>query len=132
MSTLTARVDLPPSPRSVPAARHVVTEALRAWRTPQDADDVALLVTELVANVVDHVGGDATLSLELEYSDGWLRIAVTDGSAVRPVVGELRGDQPRGRGMQIVDAIADHWGVEDVDGGKRVWFVLSPRQDPGV
>lgn len=132
MSTLTARVDLPPSPRSVPAARHVVTEALRAWRAPQDADDVALLVTELVADVVDHVGGDGTLSLELEYSDGWLRIAVTDGSAVRPVVGELRGDQPRGRGMQIVDAIADHWGVEDVDGGKRVWFVLSPRQGPGV
>ena len=64
------------------------------------------------------------LSLELEHSDGWLRIAVADGSAVRPVVGELRGDQPRGRGMRIVEAIADEWGVEDADGGKRVWFVL--------
>ncbi|GAB3310219.1 ATP-binding protein [Geodermatophilus aquaeductus] len=131
MSTLTARVDLPPSPRSVPAARHVVTEALRAWRAPQDADDVALLVTELVANVVDHVGGDATLSLELEYSDGWLRIAVTDGSAVRPVVGELRGDKPRGRGMQIVDAIADHWGVGTSTAASGSGS-SSPRQDPGV
>jgi hypothetical protein len=67
-----------------------------------------------------------------EYSDGWLRIAVSDGSAIRPVAGELRGDQPRGRGMQIVDAIADHRGVEDVDDGTRVRFVLGPGQDSGV
>ncbi len=126
MSTLTARVDLPPSARSVPVARHLVREVLRAWRAPQEDGDVALLVTELVANVVDHVGGESVLSLELEFSDGWLRIAVTDGSAVEPVIGELRGDQPRGRGMQIVDAIADHWGVEEASGGKRVWFVLGP------
>ncbi len=126
MSTLTARVDLPPSARSVPVARHLAREVLLAWRAPQDATDVELLVTELVANVVDHVRGESVLSLELEYSDGWLRIAVADGSAVRPVVGELRGDQPWGRGMQIVDAIADEWGVEDVDGGKRVWFSLRP------
>ncbi|MGY1651154.1 ATP-binding protein [Geodermatophilus sp. SYSU D01119] len=127
MSTLTARVDLPPSPRSVPVARHLAREVMRAWRAPQDTGDVELLVTELVANVVDHVGGEAVLSLELEYSDGWLRIAVTDGSGIRPVVGELRGDQPRGRGMQIVQAIADDWGVEDVGDGKRVWFVLDSR-----
>ena len=126
MSTLTARVDLPPSARSVPVARHLAREVLLAWDAPQDGADVELLVTELVANVVDHAGGESVLSLELEYSDGWLRIAVADGSAVRPVVGELRGDQPRGRGMQIVDAIADDWGVEDVDGGKRVWFSLQP------
>jgi anti-sigma regulatory factor (Ser/Thr protein kinase) len=132
MSTLTARVDLPPSARSVPVARHLVREVLRAWRAPQDTGDVALLVTEVVANVVDHVGGDGLLALELEYSDGWLCIAVSDGSAIRPVVGELRGDQPRGRGMQIVDAIADRWGVEDVDGGKRVWFVLAPGPGSGV
>ncbi|SNR83016.1 Anti-sigma regulatory factor (Ser/Thr protein kinase) [Geodermatophilus saharensis] len=126
MSTLTARVDLPPSARSVPVARHLAREVLLAWDAPQDGADVELLVTELVANVVDHVGGESVLSLELEYSDGWLRIAVADGSAVRPVVGELRGDQPRGRGMQIVEAIADDWGVESVDGGKRVWFSLRP------
>ncbi|SDC15187.1 Anti-sigma regulatory factor (Ser/Thr protein kinase) [Geodermatophilus telluris] len=129
MSTLTARMDLPPAARSVPAARHLVHELVRAWQAPQDDGDVALLVTELVANVVDHVGGEAVLSLEVELSDGWLRIAVADGSAVRPVVGELRGDQPRGRGMQIVEAVADRWGAEDADGGKRVWFVVGPPVD---
>ena len=129
MSTLTARVDLLPTPASVPAARHLVREVLRGWGAPQDDGDVALLVTELVANVVDHVEGESVLSLELEFSDGWLRIAVADGSAVRPVVGELRGDQPRGRGMQIVAAIADRWGVEDTDGGKRVWLVIGSGAD---
>jgi hypothetical protein len=126
MSTLTARVDLPPAARSVPVARHLAREVLRAWQAPQDTGDVELLVTELVADVVDDVGGESVLSLELEYSDGWLRVAVADGSAVRPVVGELRGDQPRGRGMQIVEAIADEWGVADVDGGKQVWFGIRP------
>ncbi|MGR7024141.1 ATP-binding protein [Geodermatophilus sp. URMC 62] len=129
MSTLTTRVDLLPTAGSVPAARHLVREVLRAWGAPQDDGDIALLVTELVTNVVDHVEGESVLSLELEFSDGWLRIAVADGSAVRPVVGELRGDQPRGRGMQIVAAIADRWGVEDTDGGKRVWLVIGSGAD---
>ncbi len=48
------------------------------------------------------------------------------GAAVELADGEVRGDQPRGRGMQIVGAIADDRGVEDVDGGERVWFVLLP------
>ena len=59
-------------------------ELLRVWGTPQDRDDAALLVTELVANVVDHVGGEASLTLELTSSEGWLRIAVRDGSSCVP------------------------------------------------
>jgi hypothetical protein len=98
MSTLSARIDLPPTPRSVVAARRVVREALGARGAPHDRADAELLATELVA----------------------------DGSAVRPVVQELSGDRPRGRGMQLVAAIADCWGVEDRDGGKVVWLELSP------
>ena len=126
MSTLTARVDLRPEPRSVPAARHLATAVLTGWGAPHSLDDAALLVTELVANVVDHVGGEAVLALELELSDGWLRISVADGSAVRPVVRELSSDNPRGRGLRLVQAIADRWGAEDHRGGKRVWLELAP------
>ena len=57
MSSLTVTVDLPPATASVPAARHVLLDVLRAWDVPHDRDDAALLVTELVANVVDHVRG---------------------------------------------------------------------------
>ena len=126
MSTLTASVDLRPEPRSVPAARHLVSALLGGWGARQSPEDVALLVTEVVTNVVDHVGGESVLTLELALSDDWLRISVADGSAVRPVVRELDGEEPRGRGMRLVQAIADRWGAEDHHGGKRVWFEFAP------
>jgi anti-sigma regulatory factor (Ser/Thr protein kinase) len=126
MSSYTARLDLPPVAASVPLARHATTDLLRAWGARHDLDDAALLVSELVSNVVDHVGGEALLTLELDLSDGWLRIAVTDGSSVVPVVREPRRDLPRGRGLQLVEAIADRWGAEDHHGGKRIWFELRP------
>jgi hypothetical protein len=59
-------------------------------------------------------------------SDQWLRIAVVDGSSIRPVVQELSNDRPRGRGLRMVESIAERWGADDHDGGKRVWFDLRP------
>ena len=126
MSSRNASVDLPPTAGSVRAARHVVTELLRAWDVAHDLDDAALLVTELVSNVVDHVRGEANLTLEVRASEDWLRIAVVDGSSIRPVVQELSLDRPRGRGIRLVQGIADRWGVEDHGDGKRVWFELRP------
>lgn len=126
MSSRNASFDLPPVARSVRVARHVVLELLRVWQVPHDGEDAALLVTELVANVVDHVDGDEDLTLEISSSEDWLRIAVVDGSAVRPVVRELSLDEPRGRGMRMVQSIADRWGADDHRGGKRVWLELRP------
>ncbi len=40
MSSLTATIDLPPATSSVPAARHLLLDVLRAWKVPQDPDDV--------------------------------------------------------------------------------------------
>jgi anti-sigma regulatory factor (Ser/Thr protein kinase) len=125
MSTLTASVDLRPVARSVPSARHLVAAVLGGWEAPQDAGDVALLVTELVTNVIDHVGGEAAITLELAISEDWLRISVADGSSVRPVVRELDTENPRGRGLRLVQAIADRWGAEEHHGGKRVWFEIA-------
>jgi anti-sigma regulatory factor (Ser/Thr protein kinase) len=126
MSSRTAAFDLPPHVTSVPAARHLLLELLRVWDVPHDREDAALLVTELVANVIDHVGGEANLTLEVAASENWLRVAVADGSSVRPVVRELSKDRPRGRGLRLVQAIAHRWGSEDHHGGKRVWFELAP------
>jgi anti-sigma regulatory factor (Ser/Thr protein kinase) len=126
MSSRTAAFDLPLSVVSVPAARHLLLELLRVWEVPHDREDAALLVTELVANVVDHVGGEANLTLEVSVAEDWLRISVADGSSVRPVVQELSTNSPRGRGLQLVQAIAHRWGSEDHQGGKRVWFELVP------
>jgi anti-sigma regulatory factor (Ser/Thr protein kinase) len=126
MSTRSATIDLPPTVGSVTAARRLVRELLAVWSVPHDREDAELLVTELVANVVDHVRGEADLTLELSVSDTWLRIGVVDGSSIRPVVQELSHERPRGRGMRMVEAIADRWGAEDHKGGKRVWFDMYP------
>jgi anti-sigma regulatory factor (Ser/Thr protein kinase) len=125
MSSFSASIDLPPVATSVPLARRLVRDVLRTWRAPQDSQDAELLVAELVANVVDHVGGDV-LTLQLELAGAWLQIAVVDGSAIRPLVRELSHERQRGRGMRLVAEIADRWGADEHDGGKRVWFELSP------
>ena len=129
MSSRNAIFDLPPTAGSVRVARHVLLELMRAWAVPHDQDDASLLLTELVTNVVDHVGGESELTVEISAADDWLRIAVVDGSAVRPVVRELSMDHPRGRGMRMVQQIADRWGADEHLGGKRVWLDLRP---PGM
>lgn len=126
MSTLTASMDLPPVAASVPVARRLVRQLLQAWGARQDRDDAALLVTELVANVVDHVGGSTCLTLEATFSDDWLRLAVVDCSPTHPAVREPDAERARGRGMLMVQVLADRWGCEDHRGGKRVWFELRP------
>ncbi|GAA3156751.1 hypothetical protein GCM10010531_05100 [Blastococcus jejuensis] len=129
MSSLEASFDLPPALSSVPAARHLVVGLLEAWAVPQDLDDAALLTTELVSNVIDHVGGESTLTVEVTSSGDWLRIGVVDGSAIRPVVQELDQQRPRGRGLRMLQTIAARWGSEERGDGKRVWFELRP---PGL
>jgi anti-sigma regulatory factor (Ser/Thr protein kinase) len=130
MSTRSASIDLPAVPSSVVVARRWLRELLSAWSAPQDREDAELLATELVANVVDHVGGEEDLTLEVALTEEWLRIAVVDGSAVRPVAQELSGVRPRGRGLQMVAAIATRWGVDEHHGGKRVWLDLVPTGVP--
>jgi anti-sigma regulatory factor (Ser/Thr protein kinase) len=125
VASFSASIDLPPVPSSVPLARRLVRDVLGTWAAPHDRLDAELLVTELVANVVDHARVDV-LTLELALAGAWLRIGVVDGNAVRPVVRELSTAQQRGRGMQLVAAIADRWGAEDHEGGKRVWVELAP------
>ncbi|SEL32024.1 Anti-sigma regulatory factor (Ser/Thr protein kinase) [Blastococcus sp. DSM 46786] len=126
MSTLSASLDLPPVAASVPVARRLVRELLRSWGARQDHEDAALLVTELVANVVDHVGGTACLTVEATLSEDWLRLAVVDCSPARPAVQPFSPDRSRGRGMLMVEVLADRWGCEDHRDGKRVWFELRP------
>ena len=124
MPLLTATIDLPPVATSVPLARRLVRDVLRAWNAPHDLEDAELLVAEVVSNVVDHVGGEV-FTLELALRGATLEVGVVDGSSIRPIVRELSLERERGRGMQLVDRIADRWGADDHHGGKRVWFELT-------
>ena len=126
MSTLTASVDLPPNAASIPVARRLVRHLMQAWGARQDLDDAALLVTELGANVDDHVGGTSCLTIEASFSEDWLRLAVVDCSPARPAVQAMDLERSRGRGLHMVEVLAHRWGCEEHRGGKRVWFELRP------
>lgn len=120
-----ASIDIPATDAGVAAARHVVAALLPAWHLRQLTADATLLVSELVTNAYQHAPGTDSFELELIRRTNGIRIALADGSSIRPLIRELSHDQQSGRGMAIVAAIATRWGVDDHHGGKRVWLDLD-------
>jgi anti-sigma regulatory factor (Ser/Thr protein kinase) len=117
---LTLRCEL----RSVTVARHFVRDQLLAWRLERLVEDAELGVTELVANAVKHARTDLRLELTV---DAGATFSVTDGHPVlRSPVGPAHSDAlaESGRGLQIIAAIADDWGIRAMAEGKQVWFTL--------
>ncbi|MFB6985034.1 ATP-binding protein [Streptomyces sp. NPDC056230] len=112
--------------RAVPLVRQFVREALVDWACESRADDVLLCVSELVTNALLHgvpPGRGFRVQLHLEPADGVLRVEVHDSGdgEVRPVAADPAPDAEGGRGLLLVAALADKWGVGDRDPGKVVW-----------
>lgn len=120
-----ATVELPGTLLAPRVGREVVSSLLTGWGHGVLVDDAALVVSELVTNAVQHAPGFETYELELIGRADGVRISLADGSSIRPIVGELAHEKPRGRGMQIVATLAQGWGAEDHHGGKRVWVELA-------
>jgi PAS domain S-box-containing protein len=111
-------------PEAPSLAREAVGELSTALR-PETLEDLKLLATELVTNSCLHGAADEPIALELEVADGVVRLAVTDGgSGFEAVVQPSDPLAESGRGLYIVEALADRWGV---DGGARtrVWAELD-------
>lgn len=84
-------------------------------------DDLLLCVSEVVTNAVVHARSLVALTYTCE--DDVVRIEVVDGSpAALPTRAEPQPSSPSGRGVKIVDALADRWGVEVGGARKTVWF----------
>ncbi|MEU7468098.1 ATP-binding protein [Streptomyces sp. NPDC044984] len=108
------------------SARHVrriVRSFLCEWEMTGLSDAVELGVTELLANVVRHVPDRRCALLLLRLPAG-VRVEVTDGSDGIPRVPvELEPDAENGRGLALLAAVTDRWGVDpEPRGGKTVWF----------
>ena len=110
-----------PLPRSVSAPR-VARAALRkllASHGRAPATDAELVVSELVANAVEHGAGRITLTLWLV--EGRIRGEVADaGTGARRTPATPPEGSDRGRGLLIVDALSERWGAAENTG--RVWF----------
>jgi anti-sigma regulatory factor (Ser/Thr protein kinase) len=90
-------------------------------------DEVLLLVTELVSNVVRHAdaGPDSTLRVELRHSSRMVRVAVYDeGPGFATQAADRRRDDHGGWGLLLVDRIADRWAITPTATGTCVSFEL--------
>ncbi|MEV5408983.1 ATP-binding protein [Thermopolyspora sp. NPDC052614] len=107
-------------------ARRAVRRELRDWGAADLVDDCSLIVTELVTNAVRH--GDGVIHFRLGTNGSWVYGEVFDEGTALPRVCQADSDSPGGRGLVIVDKLADEWGVAELlGGGKIVWFLLGTR-----
>ena len=107
---------------TVADARVFTAGFLASWDAAERVEDVQLCVSELVTNSLVHGGGSRDgFKLRLAILDHRLSVAVTDSGAGRPVRKSAEWDVPSGRGLLIVNEIADRWGVEEHAVGKTVW-----------
>ncbi len=109
---------------SAPAdARAFVARTGQSWDLPEPVIEAAQLATsELVSNSVEHALSGVQVTLAL--ADDQLRIAVRDHSKSPPVRRIPNTSGARGRGIALVEAVADEWGVLPHPDGKTVWLVL--------
>jgi anti-sigma regulatory factor (Ser/Thr protein kinase) len=118
---------LDPDIRNVATARRFVADAIGTdHQGPRR--DAALLTSELVTNAVAHTSTPVKVEVKVEQRRHRARVEVSDGSRTEPTFKPLTLDRESGRGLAIVDAIADAWGVapvDDGDKGKVVWFELG-------
>ena len=115
---------------SVSQARRYVTAALA--EVPADVvDSVALMVSELATNACKHANTDFVVAIEQVGQR--IRVEVTDGGAGQPQPRSPSTDELSGRGLRIVEALADDWGVIPAEGaGKTVWFSVTSGDQPTV
>lgn len=114
----TERIEVPPEPSSPRLARRFVASHLA---DVECVDDVALLTSELVTNAVTHAGSVAEVVLVRRPRAVRVEVGDRDGTAPQKRPPDDRG----GRGLHLVEAVADRWGVDRRANGKVVWFEID-------
>ncbi|MGW1913490.1 SpoIIE family protein phosphatase [Streptomyces sp. NPDC002076] len=112
----------PGDPDALSQARHLIRAAVRSWGHRDRADEIELVADELITNALMHTEGAAIVTLRaLDGGHRRLRIEVEDSSSALPRRREAGEDGVSGRGLLLVEMLADAWGVEARGGGKAVW-----------
>src|SRR5215468_1442919 len=126
-------VVVPHQARGARVARHRLATELTGAVDPELVADAAVVVGELVGNAVRHarpLPGDTVLvrwRVRAELNRQYLELRVTDGGGApgHPRLCTVGPDAVNGRGLTIVAALADQWGVEQVADEQCVWARLS-------
>jgi anti-sigma regulatory factor (Ser/Thr protein kinase) len=112
-------------PESVRAARRFIAERVEQLGL-NSLPDIQLMVSELATNAVLHAGSPFDVTVE-RLNDTAVRVEVRDFGQGLPRYFNRGANAERGRGLQIIDVLADTWGVDTRPGGrgKSTWFVVS-------
>lgn len=113
---------------SVAEARRFACEVLSGWGIGERLDDMRLCLSEIATNALLHAvpavsGFEVRLSLEVDA----VVLEVHDDGGGRPARREPDGEDSNGRGLLLVEELADDWGVRDDAAGKTVWLVFAVR-----
>jgi serine phosphatase RsbU (regulator of sigma subunit)/anti-sigma regulatory factor (Ser/Thr protein kinase) len=119
--------------------RRELRDAVRRWGVGELADTVELLTSELITNALVHTDRDALLTARLFQENqtdasgpARLRVEVDDESDLWPKRRTPGEQASSGRGLMLVEALADAWGVDPRGTGKRMWFELEWSPDPAL
>jgi serine phosphatase RsbU (regulator of sigma subunit)/anti-sigma regulatory factor (Ser/Thr protein kinase) len=117
-------------PEALSSSRHMIRAAVRAWGARERSDEIELAADELITNALMHTDGGAIVTIRvLSGPERRLRVEVEDRSSALPRRREAGSSGVSGRGLMLVDRLADVWGVESRGSGKCVWceFVVPER-----
>jgi anti-sigma regulatory factor (Ser/Thr protein kinase) len=110
----------------VTAARRFVRDVL-SDRPSELVNAAELMASELATNCVRHANTGFEMTI---HSDGQIRVEVRDTGEGRPRLLSPTSREISGRGLRVVEAMSDAWGVIPASNGKAVWFTLSQRDAP--
>jgi anti-sigma regulatory factor (Ser/Thr protein kinase) len=117
----------PSAPASVRAARSFVRGVLAGWGAVEDTADTAVLLTsEMATNAVLHAR--TPFSVLVARTGDRVAVAVADGSPLLPTMQRLGRTQTTGRGLRLLETLAEEWHVRERPSGgrgKAVWFALA-------
>ncbi len=124
--TATATRRFPATTASVGQSRRFLLSHLPAAARGEEADELVLMLSELSTNAVQHAATEFEVAVHVAPDCRRVRVEVSDGSAGFPTPPEQLPEAPHGRGLHIVRALADAWGIEMRRDrpGKTVWFSL--------
>ncbi|MFJ1838011.1 ATP-binding protein [Streptomyces sp. NPDC088175] len=111
-----------PGPERIAQMRKITAVHLRYWKVPEpQRPDIILIVSELVTNAMVH--GHGQVGLRIDRTDDQVYIEVTDENPAPAQLRHSTEDDMSGRGLHIVDVLAQNWGVSN--GGRTTWCALS-------
>ncbi|MEU2673981.1 ATP-binding protein [Streptomyces sp. NPDC007164] len=118
-------MELQALPSRIGQVRRIVSAQLRYWHLDPLIDQAALGVTELLTNVHRHAQPDKSCTVEIELLLERLTVSVHDHDPRLPTVREPSSSSTSGRGLALIAAVSESWGVRPRGGaGKVVWFTL--------